>query len=249
MWAVLSCIHGNLEALDAVLADIAKYPISKIICLGDLVGYGPNPVECIERALAWDLLLTGNFEHALQTNDFDGWGGEPAVRSVVWSRERASERGISSEIFNVMLPHHRMDDFLFVHGSPRNPLHEYHFPEDVYNERKMARVSALMERYCFCGHTHMPGVFIEPKAGQTQWQFLSPNECNSFYRLDGRKTIVNVGSVGQQRDTDWRACYVIVDGLDVTFRRVEYDVDTTIAKIHAIPELDNFLGDRLREGR
>jgi diadenosine tetraphosphatase ApaH/serine/threonine PP2A family protein phosphatase len=248
MWAVLSCIHGNLEALDAVLADIAKHPISKIICLGDLVGYGPNSVECIERALGWDVLITGNHDHAFQHNYFDGWG-QTAVRTVVWSRERASERGLSAEIFNVMVPHYRVNDFLFVHGSPRSPLNEYLFPEDVYNERKMARVSAMMERYCFCGHTHIPGVFTGFEAGQSPLQFQAPEECNSFYRLDGRKTIVNVGSVGQPRDGNWRACYVIVDGLDVTFRRVEYDVDATVAKIYAIPEIDNFLGDRLRDGR
>ena len=76
----------------------------------------------------------------------------------------------------------------------------------------------------------------------------SLQECYGFHRLDGRKTIVNVGSVGS-RAMVTRACYALVDGWDMTFRRVEYDVDATVRKIYGIPELDNFLGDRLREGR
>ncbi len=112
----------------------------------------------------------------------------------------------------------------------------------------MTKIAALIERYCFCGHTHVPGVFVQPE-GAGGWQFLAPSEIHDFWRFDGRKAIVNVGSVGQQRDGDWRACYVTVEGWDVTFHRVEYDVDATVAKIYALPELDNFLGDRLREGR
>ena len=76
-----------------------------------------------------------------------------------------------------------------------------------------------------------------------------PEEVDYVYRLDGRKTLCNVGSVGQPRDGDWRACYVLLDGETIRFRRVEYDIDTTVKKIYDIPDLDNFLGDRLREGR
>ena len=76
---------------------------------------------------------------------------------------------------------------------------------------------------------------------------VSPRRCCG--KLDARKTLVNVGSVGQPRDGDWRACYVLLDGNDIRFRRVEYDIDTTVKKIYAIPDLDNFLGDRLRDGR
>jgi diadenosine tetraphosphatase ApaH/serine/threonine PP2A family protein phosphatase len=78
---------------------------------------------------------------------------------------------------------------------------------------------------------------------------MSSEELGDAHRLDGRKTICNVGSVGQPRDGDWRACYVLFDGETIRFRRVEYDVDTTVEKIYAIPELENFFGDRLREGR
>jgi diadenosine tetraphosphatase ApaH/serine/threonine PP2A family protein phosphatase len=138
---------------------------------------------------------------------------------------------------------HRENGFLFVHGSARNPLNEYVFPEDIYNQRKMERIFALVEKYCFQGHTHLPGIFTEDPA------FHSPDEIDYVYHLDGRKTLCNVGSVGQPRDGDWRACYVLLDGETIRYRRVEYDIDTTIQKIYAIPDLENFLGDRLRDGR
>jgi diadenosine tetraphosphatase ApaH/serine/threonine PP2A family protein phosphatase len=80
-------------------------------------------------------------------------------------------------------------------------------------------------------------------------QFLSPEEIDFVYKLDGRKTLCNVGSVGQPRDGNWRACYVVLDNDVIRFRRVEYDWQKTRDKIYQIPDLDNFLGDRLGEGR
>ena len=112
----------------------------------------------------------------------------------------------------------------------------------------MERIFALVERYCFQGHTHVPGMFIE-QAPMTCTSSTAPRRSTISYRLDGRKTLVNVGSVGQPRDGDPRACYVLLDGDTIRYRRVEYDIETTIKKIYAIPELDNFLGDRLRDGR
>jgi diadenosine tetraphosphatase ApaH/serine/threonine PP2A family protein phosphatase len=136
---------------------------------------------------------------------------------------------------------------LYVHGSPRNHLNEYVFPEDIYNERKMTGLGEKFGRLCFNGHTHVPGIFRE--RGPGEWDFVSPEECKTGFPIDGRRVICNVGSVGQPRDGDWRACYILFDGAHIWFRRVAYDVETTIRKIHAIPELENFLGDRLREGR
>ncbi|MGL4462553.1 MAG: metallophosphoesterase family protein, partial [Planctomycetia bacterium] len=120
---------------------------------------------------------------------------------------------------------------------------EYVFPEDIYNPRKMERIFQLVDRYCFQGHTHVPGVFTE------DLNFHSPADLGYSYKLGEQKVLVNVGSVGQPRDGDRRACYVLLDGETLNYRRVEYDMETTIKKIHAIPELDPFLGDRLREGR
>ena len=100
---------------------------------------------------------------------------------------------------------YRIGPFLFVHGSPRNPLSEYIFPEDIYNHRKMERLFQLVERYCFQGHTHVPGIFTE------SFQFFAPEEIDNEYTLGEGKLMVNVGSVGQPRDGDNRSCYVILD--------------------------------------
>ena len=112
----------------------------------------------------------------------------------------------------------------------------------------MERIFALVERYCFQGHTHVPGIFVE-EGEEGLYLFHSPEEFSSVHRLSGRKTLIIVGSVGQPRDGDRRACYILLDDDTIRFHRVEYDVETTVRKIHAIPELDPMLGDRLREGR
>ena len=132
---------------------------------------------------------------------------------------------------------------LYVHGSARNPLNEYVFPEDIYNQRKMEKLFSLVEQHCFQGHTHVPGVFTEGL------RFFMPEEIGSEYHLTKEKTMTNVGSVGQPRDGDPRACYVVLEDEFFRFRRVEYPIDKTANKIYETPELDNFLGDRLREGR
>ena len=141
-----------------------------------------------------------------------------------------------------MLPH-RDGAFTFVHGSVRNPLSEYVFPEDVHNVKKLERLFALIERYAFQGHTHVPGIFTE------DGRFLSPGDVGDRYPLPSGKMMVNVGSVGQPRDGDPRACYVVLTDSQIEFRRVSYPVEQTMEKIYAVPELDPFLADRLREGR
>jgi diadenosine tetraphosphatase ApaH/serine/threonine PP2A family protein phosphatase len=246
--AVISDIHSNLEAFEAVLADIASQGITEVYCLGDVIGYGPNPRECIDLAMKCDICLLGNHDQAAL---FDPEGfNTGAERAIFWTRDQLEQPGEKPEEqakrwdFLGELPrNHREDGLLFVHGSPRNPLNEYVFPEDVYNRRKMEKIFSLVERYCFQGHTHVPGVFTEGL------QFFTPEELHYQYRLGDEKMMMNVGSVGQPRDCDPRACYVVLEDEVATYRRVEYPVEQTIKKIYETPELDNFLGDRLREGR
>lgn len=248
MKAIISDIHGNLEALQAVLKDIEAKGVSEIYCLGDVVGYGPNPRECVDLVMRCKVVLLGNHD---QGAIFDPDGFNPqAERAIFWTRaqlESSSEpRQIRERRWEFLAERPRQfreDKFLYVHGSARYPLSEYVFPEDIYNMKKMERIFALVDRYCFQGHTHVPGIFTE------NLQFHSPEDVDSVYKLDGRKTLCNVGSVGQPRDGDWRACYVMLDGETIRFHRVEYDVETTIRKVHEIDDLDDFLGDRLREGR
>jgi diadenosine tetraphosphatase ApaH/serine/threonine PP2A family protein phosphatase len=251
--AIISDIHGNLEALQAVLADIDQQHVQEIYCLGDVVGYGPNPRECIDLIMRCRVVLLGNHDQGAM---FDPEGfNPPAERAIFWTRaqletspEGADRRETRWNFLAERPRTFRENGHLYVHGSARNPLNEYVFPEDVYNQRKMDRIYALVERYCFQGHTHVPGIFTENSPDEL-YQFHAPDEIDHVFHLDGRKTLCNVGSVGQPRDTDWRACYILLDGDTIRFRRVEYDIDTTVAKIYKIPDLDNFLGDRLREGR
>lgn len=246
--ALISDIHSNLEGLEAVLADIQSQGVTEIVCLGDVIGYGPNPRECIDRiAEVCKLTILGNHDQGAL---FDPEGfNAGAERAIFWTREQLegpqSDPTANARRWDFLgaLPRqHRDNGYLFVHGSPRNPLNEYVFPEDVHHPKKMEKLFSLVEKYCFQGHTHVPGVFTQ------DGQFLRPEQLNYQYRLTDAKVMVNVGSVGQPRDGDSRSCYVVVEDDRLTYRRVEYPLDKTIEKIYAIPELDNFLGDRLRKG-
>mgnify|MGYP005833256163 CR=1 FL=1 len=246
--ALISDIHSNLEALEAVLADIAQQGISEVYCLGDLVGYGPNPREVIDRAMKCRVCLLGNHDQGAM---FDPEGfNSGAERAIFWTRKElengagsAADRDRRWEFLGALPRNHQEGELLFVHGSARNPLNEYVFPEDIYNRRKLDKIFALVPHYVFQGHTHVPGVFTQ------DGRFLSPEEIDHAYDLGEPKVMINVGSVGQPRDGDPRACYVVLDDGRVEFRRVEYPIDRTIEKIYQIPDLDNFLGDRLRDGR
>ena len=196
---------------------------------------------------------------------FDPEGfNDGAERAIFWTRkmlESGDPKGNDRRWeFLCELPRrHRENEVLFVHGSARNPLNEYVFPEDIYNQRKMERIFGLVDKYCFQGHTHIPGVFTE------DLKFLSPEEIKFEYILGDQKALINVGSVGQPRNGDNRSSYVTLtpseNGSDsntghslglgsvLKFHRVKYDFEKTAEKIYAIPELDNFLGDRLRDGR
>ncbi len=246
--AIISDIHSNLASLNAVFADIKDQAAERIFCLGDIVGYGPNPCECIDLIMKVDVCLLGNHDQGAL---FDPEGfNSGAERAIFWTREQLEKVSGNSaasdrrwEFLGELPRSFQENDMLFVHGSPRNPLNEYVFPEDTYNKRKMEKIFALFRRCSFQGHTHVPGVFTE------DFRFFSPEEIDNRYTVGDDKLMVNIGSVGQPRDGDPRSCYVILDDDVVNFRRVEYDIDETVERIYALPELDNFLADRLRDGR
>ena len=246
--ALISDIHSNLEAFEAVLVDIQQQEITEVYCLGDIVGYGPNPRECIDLVMDCQICLLGNHDQGAL---FDPEGfNSGAERAIFWTRTQLEESAAGSpqgdqrwEFLGELPRTQQEGDILLVHGSARNPLNEYVFPEDIYNQKKMEKIFSLIDRHCFQGHTHVPGVFTQ------SLNFLSPEEINYEYRLTDEKCMVNVGSVGQPRDGDPRGCYTIMEDGVLRFRRVPYDFEKTIRKIYDIPDLDNFLGDRLREGR
>ena len=253
--AIISDIHGNIEALQAVFEDIDRERVDTISCLGDVVGYGPNPCECVRLVRdRCGLAILGNHDQgALFDPDGFNVGAERAIR---WTRTQLElhdrlPRNSADRLTDFLgeLPRtHTEGHVMFVHGSPRRPLDEYVFPEDIYNNLKMEHIFELVGRTCFQGHTHIPGIFTPAP------EFISPavpkGQVEVSLPLPEGKSMVNVGSVGQPRDGDPRACYVIVeDDSRVRFRRIAYPCEVTCRKIHAIPDLDNFLGDRLGQGR
>src|SRR5262249_30870048 len=145
--AIISDIHSNLEALQAVLADIAGQGVTDIICLGDVVGYGPNPRECVDLVMNCKVVLLGNHD---QRAMFDPEGfNASAERAIFWTRSQLEAPGDNRvarekrwEFLAERPRSFRENGLLYVHGSARNPLNEYVFPEDIYNQRKMERIFA-----------------------------------------------------------------------------------------------------------
>jgi predicted phosphodiesterase len=258
MFAVISDIHSNLEALTAVLADIKKRGIKTIYCLGDVIGYGPNPKECLDLVIEktkWCVMGNHDYATLYEPTNFN-YGAEQAS---FWTREvLETERQMLSRYkwwrFLGKLPMRRtlkaklgtntaIIDFL--HASPRKPINEYIFPDDVYtNPVKVRVLFEQVKHICFIGHTHLPGVFLDEP------DFYLPDELDDVYPIvDDEKAIINIGSVGQPRDKDNRASYVYVDGNEVNFVRLQYDFETTAKKIMATKQLDNFQAERLKEGK
>ncbi|MCC6466443.1 MAG: metallophosphoesterase family protein [Planctomycetes bacterium] len=251
--ALVSDIHANIEALEAVLKDIEAYGCDKVYCLGDLLDYGPNPREVLDLAMErFSLNLLGNHEEAvmLVAEDFN----ERAMRSVEWTREQLNNPDVPKEkrhaYWNFLdamnkVRSHRQGDLLFVHGSPRKPTHEYVFPKDSMDEAKIRGMFAKFDRFCFCGHSHIPGIYSETgKYGHPKNLNNGEIDLRRF-----RKLLINIGSVGQPRDHDTRACYVVLDGNKLIFRRVPYDHESTANKIRAIDRLPAMLADRLLQGK
>lgn len=258
MFAVISDIHSNLEALTAVLADIEKRQIKTIYCLGDVIGYGPDPKECMDLVIAktkWCVLGNHDYAAFYEPTNFN----YAAEQASFWTREVLEEdkdkrRQAGWWSFLGQLPMRQtlkaklgkqaaiMD---FVHASPRKPINEYVFPDDVYSHPlKVRTLFSRVKHICFIGHTHLPGVFLDEP------DFYLPGELGDSYPvIDNEKAIINVGSVGQPRDKDNRASYAYVNENRVYFVRLEYDYKTTMEKIKAIERLDNFHAERLAEGR
>ena len=189
MKALISDIHSNLEALNAVLADIAAHDVEAIYCLGDVVGYGPNPRECLELVMQrCQVCVLGNHDQAAlwDPREFN----PTAEKAAFWTRKQLDAPIRNREAAELRWEYlaerplkHKDKDFLLVHGSPRNPLNEYIFPEDIYNQRKMNTLFGLVERCCFHSHTHNPGIFTD------KMEFYAPEDVDYRYKLEARKTL------------------------------------------------------------
>jgi diadenosine tetraphosphatase ApaH/serine/threonine PP2A family protein phosphatase len=213
--AVLSDIHANLPALDAVLAAVAPY--AAVWVLGDIVGYGPQPDEVIERLRDEHARgVMGNHDAAaLGRIDTDVFN-EDARIAVEWT---AAHLGGPARDWLAALPERHVEgDFSMAHGSPRDPIWEYVFSTPVARRN----LGAFDTRHCLVGHTHVPLVFRDDDG---LMETLSPSD-GSRVHLDERRTILNPGGVGQPRDGDPRACAMVLDpeaGI-AEWHRVPYDI-------------------------
>jgi predicted phosphodiesterase len=246
--AIVSDIHSNIEALEAVLDDIHENECEEIVCLGDLLGYGPSPRQVLKIAMdLFEFTLLGNHEEGIlyQPVGFN-WKAEA---SAWWTKDQlksphypAHENRKYWNYLEQMPRFATHGDVLYVHASPIDPTREYVMPEACYNPEFMTAIFKKIKRVAFGGHTHLPGIFFENRP------FLQQNRIEGPYPVVKGKFFVNVGSVGQPRDGDTRSCYVIFDGKTVLFRRVEYNYRKTARKIRRIKRLPNALGMRLALG-
>ncbi len=255
--AVISDIHGNAVALRAVLDDIDQRGVQRVVNLGDIIGYGPQPLECVDlvgERCEWSLLGNHDFAVLYEPTNFN----PPAEAAAFWTRDQfdaepdEGRRRRRYEFLSALRVRvsetldGASEPILAVHGSPRRPVNEYIFPDDVLTARdKMKSIFDMIDHIALVGHTHVPGVFTDEP------DFYPPDELGqmTYTFSEAEKAIINVGSVGQPRDHNPRAAYTILHDDRIEFIRVEYDVAKTADLIHKTPELSDWLGDRLFEGR
>ena len=244
MYAVISDIHGNLEALEAVLEDIPK-EVEEIYCLGDVIGYGANPNECCESVRSCEMpVISGNHDLAVTDLSTDlAWFNPVAAAAIEWTREQLTPD--NAEFLRTRPRMLQSEETLFVHGSVRDP-DEYILNGAVAREN----LAVLTADYpdigvCFFGHTHVKTIVPSPDGP-------SSGSHDTLDLTSGGPYLVNPGSVGQPRDGDTFASYVLAedaqDGTRIAYRFVEYDVEKAQDKIRAAG-LPGMLADRLALGR
>lgn len=222
--AIISDAHANLTPLENTLQDIREQGIDRIVCLGDLVGYGKEPREVVDLVRkSCNLSLLGNHDFLLLTSPYTieivavGVAKRKKHRmKPKWYRSwgKGRERW---DFLNALKPSYEENDHLLVHASPRDPIREYIFPDRMpnFNPQIIQDAFELIPRVCFCGHTHYP-VVIQEDAGC--WY---PEYEKMTFRLNKQqKYIINPGSISRPRDGNLCGSYIVYNGEEVTYRRV-----------------------------
>ncbi|MDR3012520.1 MAG: metallophosphatase family protein [Chitinispirillales bacterium] len=241
-YAIVSDIHGNLEALLAVLKDIKRRKADRIVCLGDIVGYYPNPQRCID--LIGEVAVrcvAGNHDYAAidktDTRSFTFF----AFSAIEWTKQNLTDAG--REFLGSLPLIYEEGNAAFVHASPHAPEDfAYVLPDDDASVIKA--FGSLKQCVNFIGHTHCPAIICRENGD------ILVRSGTSTEIKDDNTYLINVGSVGQPRDHDNRACYAIYDTVKktVAFHRVPYAYKVTQKKIRE-SKLHAFLAERLEKGR
>lgn len=237
--ALFGDIHANLEALEAVLDDASRQDVTDYVCMGDVVGYNADPVACLEKIRAMDCpTIKGNHDedasglHSLENMN------PVAAAALQWTRAQLNaEQALWLRSLRMV---RQISDFTVVHSTLDQPAH-WNYVTNRFDA--MANFSYQFTQVCFHGHTHVPRVYT--KADKVQ-----EVPVDSIVIEKNAKYFINVGSVGQPRDGDWRSCYAIydTDHQMVVFRRVEYNLAKTQDKIIAAG-LPYMLAERIADGR
>ena len=238
-YAIIADIHANLEAFQVVLEDAEKNNCTHYACLGDVVGYNANPKECLDKVREMKMpCVKGNHdEYCSGENDLEGFNPH-ATAAIHWTRDQLTdeERGGLRDLRYFRL----VANFSIVHATLDGPERWGY----VFNKLEAsASFTYQNTSVCFFGHTHVPVAFVRDSA-------VRGGTYSKFRVEPGKKYFVNVGSVGQSRDGVPKATYVIYD-MDlgtIELRRLDYDMETTMAKIRAagLPER---LAERLPLGK
>jgi len=238
---IISDIHSNLSALEAVLDHLSGKGASEYLCCGDLVGYGPDPAACLKRLRRLKLtVVAGNHDQGILGQTPVSAFNRAAQAAITWTRKQLKEDDFA---FLDSLPLvERRGSFCLVHGSPSAPEHwEY-----IFSVREAAEeMSYFSENCCIVGHSHYP--FAVERRNGDDVHLLAHS---GFELKPELKYLVNAGSVGQPRDGDPRACCLLFDTSTkvMTFHRVEYDIASVQVRVRAAG-LPEFLATRLASGR
>ena len=240
-FALISDIHSNLEALTAVFKDIEKNKVGTIHCLGDVIGYGCDPIACIDLVNQnCEIKLMGNHEYLLLGLTPTDKCNSAARASHQWTSKQITDHEL--ELIEEYQIKSVYEGCLLVHASPLKPK-EWNYI--VNSQQAELAFDSMDENFCFFGHSHLPMIFVENKDKPPRHIVGHDFLMDSDYRY-----LVNTGSVGQPRDSDPRASYVIVDTdeWEVFFKRVEYDIKTAQSKMKKAAMPDPLV-ERLSVGR
>lgn len=239
-YAVIADIHANLEAFKVVLSDIEKNKIDEILFLGDAVGYGPNPNECVELlSQRCKAMVAGNHDWATLGLTDICYFNDNARYALEWTKGVLTEKNMS---ILKALPIKKVlqdDNIILVHATPKNP-EEWHYLLTLWDAE--INFQYFNTQFCFIGHSHQPFILERFTSGE----MVTHKEEASI--KESYRYIINVGSVGQPRDGDPRACYAIIDDNRIKIVRVPYDIGAIQNKMEK-ERLPLYLIERLAIGR